>query len=171
MFQAKVIGHIGNDAEVKSNNGKEFTTFRVAHTDKWTDDQGNTKEQTTWVDCIINGKAPLLDYLKKGTCVFCEGNANLRIYSSQKDRCMKAGITINVRSIELVGAKPDSIPSVLFRADDGSQIDVTKWYYNQSLVRDESQPEYIALISRNQSKFYADRAGFIYPFVGEGSAQ
>lgn len=171
MFQCKVIGHIGNDAEFKSNNGKEFTTFRVAHTDRWTDDQGNSKEQTTWVDCIINGKSPLFEYLKKGTCVFCEGNANLRIYSSQKDRCMKAGITINVRSIELVGAKPDSVPSVLFRADDGSQIDVTKWYYNQSLVRDESQPEYIALISRNQSQFYADRAGFIYPFVGEGSAQ
>lgn len=171
MFQAKVIGHIGNDAEVKSNNGKEFTTFRVAHTDKWTDEQGNTKEQTTWVDCVINGKSAVVEYLKKGTCVFCEGNANLRIYSSAKDRCMKAGITINVRSIELVGAKPDAVPSVLYRADDGTQVVVNKFYHNADLVRGEDKQEYIALVSKNQSQFFADRQGFIYPFTAQNTEQ
>ena len=44
MLQAICIGNLGSDAEVKSSNGKEFTTFRIAHTEKWTDDAGQVHE-------------------------------------------------------------------------------------------------------------------------------
>ena len=84
---------------------------------------------------------------------------------------MKAGITINVRSIELVGAKPDAVPSVLYRADDGTQVVVNKFYHNAQLVREEDKPEYIALVSKNQSQFFADRQGFIYPFTAQNTEQ
>ena len=56
MFQSIVIGNLGADAEVKSMNGKEFTTFRVAHSQRWTDEQGQNHEQTQWIDCVMNGK-------------------------------------------------------------------------------------------------------------------
>ena len=56
MLQSTLIGHLGADAECKNANGKEFVTFRVANTDRWTDDAGQVHESTTWVDCIINGK-------------------------------------------------------------------------------------------------------------------
>lgn len=164
MFQSTVIGYLGTDAEVKTVNGKEFVSFRVAHTDKWTDESKQVHENTQWIDCVINGKSAVVEYLKKGVQVFVSGNANLRVYSSAKDRCMKAGITISVKTLELIGGKPEPVPSVLFRADDGTQVDVSKWYFAQSLVRDESQSEYIALVSRQQQQFYADRQGFVYPF-------
>ena len=164
MFQSTVIGYLGTDAEVKTVNGKEFVSFRVAHTDKWTDEAKQVHETTQWIDCVINGKSAVVDYLKKGVQVFVTGNANLRVYSSAKDRCMKAGITISVKTLELIGGKPEPVPAVLFRADDGTQVDVTKWYFAQSLVRDEKQSEYIALVSRQQQHFYADRQGFVYPF-------
>ena len=164
MFQSTVIGYLGTDAEVKTVNGKEFVSFRVAHTDKWTDEAKQVHESTQWIDCVINGKSAVVDYLKKGVQVFVTGNANLRVYSSAKDRCMKAGITISVKTLELIGGKPEPVPAVLFRADDGTQVDVTKWYFAQSLVRDEQQSEYIALVSRQQQQFYADRQGFVYPF-------
>ena len=63
----------------KVYNGKEFTTFRVSHSDKWKSEDGVTHEQTTW-DCVINGS--LSPYLKKGTQVLCQGSTSLRIYSS-----------------------------------------------------------------------------------------
>lgn len=167
MLQVTLIGHIGSDAEVKSSNGREFTTFRVAHSDRWTDDAGQVHEQTTWVDCIMNGKPNVVEWLKKGQMVFVSGSSTLRVYSSQKDRCMKAGMTINVRQVELLGGKSDEIPNVLFDANTGAQLQVQKWYNVASLVRDENQPEWYPLVSRSQERFIADRNGWVQKFVGE----
>lgn len=163
MLQSICIGYLGADAEVKSSNGKEFTTFRIAHTDKWTDEQQQTHENTIWVDCVLNGKPTVVEYLKRGTQVYITGSVSLRVYSSAKDRCMKAGMTINVRSIELLGGKTDQVPSILYRADNGTQVDVQKWFYAPSLVRDSSADEFVQLISRNNGQFVADRNGFIQP--------
>lgn len=167
MLQTTCIGHIGGDAEVKNSNGKEFTTFRIAHTDKWTDEAGQVHENTTWVDVIMNGRPGVLEWLKRGQMVFVSGSSTLRVYSSAKDRCMKAGLTINARQVELLGGRGDDVPSVLFDANTGAQVDVKKWFQAAQLVRDESQPEWVPLVSRNQSRFVADRNGWVQPFVGE----
>lgn len=164
MLQTTIIGHIGNDAECKEYNGKEFTTFRVAHSEKWTDADGTTHEQTTWVDCVMNGKPAVLPYLTKGTLVYCSGSTELRVYSSPKDKCMKAGLTIKVRTCELIGARPDPVPAILYRADGGEQVDIRKLYHAPSLVRDEKESEYIALISAGAKQFIADRQGWVYPY-------
>ena len=80
MIKLSIIGNLGADAEVKNHNGKEFVSFRVAHTDRFTQD-GQTKETTTWVSCILNGNGGnLLPYLKKGTKVFCHGDFSIRLY-------------------------------------------------------------------------------------------
>lgn len=164
MFQSIVIGNLGADAEVKNVNGKEFTSFRVAHSDRWKDENGQSHEQTQWIDCVLSGKPNVVEYLKKGATVFVSGSSNLRVYSSMKDRCMKAGITINVRSIELLGGKPDIVPSVLYRGDTGEQIDITKWFLARQLIRTQDEQEYIALLSRTQEQFVCDRDGWVVPF-------
>lgn len=163
MLQAILIGHIGADAITKNENGREFTTFRVAHSERWEDEQGNRKEQTTWVDCIMNGKPAVADYLRKGQLVFISGSLRTRVYSSAKDRCMKAGITISVRTIELLGSKPDAIPAQLISTTDGTLHNVTKWYYCADLVRDASQPEAITLTDNRGANFIVDRNGFVSP--------
>lgn len=164
MLQTTIIGYIGSDAECKNYNGKEFTSFRVAHTDKWTDADGHVHEQTTWADCVINGKPAVLPYLTKGTLVYCSGTTQLRVYSSPKDKCMKAGLTISVRSIELVGAKPDPVPAVLYRQDSGETIQISKHFFALSLIRDESKEEFVSLISGQGKQFLCDRNGNISPF-------
>ena len=55
------------------------------------------------------------------------GRTNVRVYSSEKDRCMKAGITINVDSVQLLGGSSDDVPRRLFD-EHGAQHDVSKWY-------------------------------------------
>lgn len=165
MLVTSCIGYLGSDAEAKSSNGKEFVTFRVAHSDKWVDEAGQAHEVTYWVDCIINGKSNVFPYLKKGQLVYVSGSTSLRVYPSAKDRCMKAGATINVRQIELLGGKSDDVPAVLYSAVDGVQVSVNKWFNAPSLVRDQDQPEFLPLVSRSQQQFIADRAGWIYPHV------
>lgn len=167
MLAVTCIGHLGSDAEFKQANGREFTTFRVAHSDRWTDDAGQVHENTTWVDCIMSGKPNVIEYLKKGQMIFVTGSCTLRVYSSQKDRCMKAGMQINVRQIELLGGKSDEIPSTLYDANTGAQVEVRKWFQVPSLVRDANQPEWLPLVSRTQERFIADRNGWVQKFIGE----
>lgn len=128
MLQAKVIGYLGADAETKSENGREFTTCRVAHTDRWTDPSGQTKETTQWVDVIWNGRPNVAEYLKKGVQVYIEGYAKLRCYSSAAAHGFVAGIQISPTSLELLGGSTDKIPSRLYTAE-GQQVDVAKYYH------------------------------------------
>lgn len=167
MLQAICIGHLGGDAEFKQSNGKEFSTFRLAHTDRWTDDAGQTHESTTWVDCIMNGRPNVIEYLKKGQLVYVSGSATLRVYSSPKERCMKAGLTINVRQVELLGGKNDDVPNVLYDAQTGAQVEVKKYYNVPSLVRAADAQEWMPLISRSQERYVADRNGWVQKYEGE----
>lgn len=164
MFQAIAIGYIGSPAEVKTANGNQFTTFRIAHSDRWKDDAGNVHESTQWIDVTINGKPAVFEYLQRGTLVYVTGAVSTRIYSSAKDRCMKAGVTIAARSIELLGGRQDDIPARLYDMD-GAEHQVTKYYNVATLVRDKKQPEFIPMQSRAGDKFTVDRQGWVQRFV------
>lgn len=130
MFKVSVIGNLGADAQVKESNGSKFISFRVAHTESFTDNQGNKRENTVWIDCTMsNAESKVLPYLKKGTKVFVFGNASLRTYSSAKLRMLVAGCSCNVQTVELVGGSSDDVPRQLFDAD-GAMHQVAKAYYS-----------------------------------------
>lgn len=154
MFQTTVVGNIGAAPQTQSSNGKEFTTFRIAHNDTWKDEAGNTHSNTVWVDCIMNGKPNVIQYLTPGTQVFISGDTKLRVYSSQKDRCMKAGLQISVRVLELLGVKRDDVPSRLYDSN-GVQHDVTKWYLTDA--KDTT------LMSQQGREFIVDNNGWVKP--------
>lgn len=165
MLVTSLIGHIGGDAEVKAVDGREFTTFRVANSERWTDEAGQIHESTMWVDCVMSGKPNVLPYLKRGTQVYVSGSLKTRVYSSAKDRCMKAGLTISVRSLELLGGKADPVPGQVVDVN-GTVHPVVKFYHAQSLVRGENEPEYIRLHnSRGSEEYIADRNGWITPYA------
>ena len=74
MLKAEFVGHIGSDAEIKNFNGKPFIAFNVATSERYKDAQGTTVTRTTWVSCLKPGDGAVVQYLKKGTQVFCRGN-------------------------------------------------------------------------------------------------
>lgn len=104
MMKVELIGHLGADAEVQTVNGFSFATCRVADSSRWTDKDGVVHDNTRWVDVSITQYDKLLPYLKKGTLVFVRGNLDTRVYSSEKDRCMKCGITIRSLEFQLLSA-------------------------------------------------------------------
>lgn len=128
MLQASVVGYLGADAEVKNVNGQEFTTCRVAHTDRWKDQSGQTHESTQWIDLTINGRPNVVNFLKQGTMVYAAGHVKLRCYSSEKARGFVAGLTISVVTIELLGGNSDAVPARLYDAS-GNMVDVVKYYH------------------------------------------
>lgn len=105
MIKLEIIGNLGADAEIKQYNGNKFVSFRVAHTDKWVDQQtGVISTQTTWVSCSLNGDGgALTSYLKRGTKVYVRGTPSFVTYSSPKTHKMETGINLFVREVELCG--------------------------------------------------------------------
>lgn len=138
MLQVTLIGNLGSNAEVKQADGREFVSFRVAHNESFTQQDGTKVDRVQWIDCTMNcnnGRPAVLPYLVQGTMVCVIGTMSTRVYSSEKDRCFKAGVTIHIQKIELLGGGGDNFPRRLYD-DNGVQVDVTKFYHVDSKAKE-----------------------------------
>lgn len=163
MLKVTFIGQLGADAEKKIANNGKFTTFRAAHNEVFKDDAGNEHTTTIWVDCTLNDHPAVADYLKAGTSVYVEGYPSLRVYSSPKDRCMKAGMTIRVQKIELLGGKVDAVPRQLI--DSNGVIHQVVKYFN---VQDVKKAQ---LMDKRGNVYDVDNKGWVTPIVAQPNEQ
>lgn len=155
MLTLQVIGNLGADAELRQSNGGEYVSFRVAHTEQFK--QGEQQvTRSVWVDVTLNGNGgQLLQYLRKGAKVFVSGAPTFRVYSSAKDRCMKCGVSIFARTIELCGGSSDAVPRELITLD-GMVVPVNKWFHCPI-----SETWKSVLLDKSLNKYNVDENGFI----------
>lgn len=157
MLLTTMIGNLGANAEIKAADGREFVTFRIAHNEAYTGADGTKTERSMWVDCTMsctNGRPAVLPYLVKGTAVCVVGNISTRVYSSEKDRCMKAGITIHVMKLELIGGQSDNVPSRVYDGDGAEHL-VVKFFFTDL----KGQTVY----DRSGHAYSVDKKGWITP--------
>jgi single-strand DNA-binding protein len=86
MYQNKVtlIGFLGSDAEVRTNDNRSFTTLSLATKSSYKKD-GKYISQTEWHRCVVFGKlAEFAGTLKKGAHLQVEGELRSREYDSKK---------------------------------------------------------------------------------------
>lgn len=165
MFKVELIGNLGADAEVKVSEGAKFVAFRVANTEKWTDAGGKEHSQTDWFDAILsNTESKVIPFLKAGVKVFIRGNATKRVYSSKKDRCMKAGITVHVQELELCGGAFDDVPRQLIDTETGSLVDVSKYYWCNADLKGMKKADTKVFSDRQGRLFVMDSRGFVVPY-------
>lgn len=154
MKKLIVIGNLGSDVEVRREEGREYLTFSIADTLRQEKD-GRVIERTEWISCSFNGAhEKLVPYLKKGTKVMVVGDCGTRLFSSQKDKCMKAGLNCFVRELELVGGIPDSVPSRLYDYN-GVEVPVRKYYY-------AAPNEFGMLYDRKGKGYQVTAEGWVY---------
>lgn len=164
MFKSFIIGNLGANAELHSEQGSEFVTFKVAHNERYRDREGHTRETSVWVSCILNGRADnLLPYLVKGATVAVIGDTRLKTYHSAKMHQLVAGADLFVRSIDLVGTRPDSIPARLYDTD-GIEHQVSKWYYCHTAKGRE-------LLTASGTQFMCDANGWVSPIDNGNTLQ
>lgn len=162
MFKVEAIGNLGADAEVRDANGHKFIAFRIAHSEKWEDGDGNKKERTQWIDVIIsNAESKLLPFLKQGVKVFVRGHASLRVYSSPKERMMVAGIQINALEVELCGGSNDSVPRELINPSTSEILQVQRLYWTPDFKKGMKKEDTLELIDKKGNQFMMDYHGFI----------
>ena len=101
MYQNKVtlIGFLGNDAEVRTNNDRSLTTLSVATKSSYKKD-GKYIEHTEWHRCVVFGKlGEFASTLKKGAYILVEGEIRTREYDSTKTGETESVTEIRVDSI------------------------------------------------------------------------
>lgn len=168
MLKVEVIGNLGADAEVKDYQGNKFVTFRVAHSSKFKNADGQQTESTTWVDVTMNDtESKVIPFLKAGVKVFVRGNASLRVYSSPKDRMMKAGLQVSAWEIELCGGQSEDVPRQLIDPSSGALFDVSKHYWCNKSTEGMKADEYFELVDTKGHRFMMNYGGFIVPFAEE----
>ena len=101
MYQNKVtlIGFLGNDAEVRSNDNRSLTTLSLATKSSYKKD-GKYIEHTEWHRCVAFGKlGEFASTLKKGAHIQVEGELRSRKYDSKKTNSEQTVWEIRVNSI------------------------------------------------------------------------
>lgn len=91
------MGHLGQDPRVrKFDDGNKVANFSIAVSERYTDRNGEAKENTTWVDITAFGKlADFVEaYLGKGRAVYVSGKFSPRKYTNAD------GVNVTVAEIK-----------------------------------------------------------------------
>lgn len=138
--------------------------MRVASTDRWKDANGGEHSQTAWVDVIMSsGFENVMPYLRQGQKIFALGSQTLRVYSSQKDRCMKAGETINAWRVELLGGTTDDVPRELIDPRTMCIIKTRKYYCALVDTSSWKDDDFSELVDKSGRVFRLQKGGWVWP--------
>lgn len=109
--KAILLGRLGKDPELRyTPSGKAVASFSLATSERWTGQDGQKNESTTWHNIVAWGKQAELikEYLRKGREVFIEGRIDNRTYE-KKDGSGKGYISeVVVQNFSFVGSRGDS---------------------------------------------------------------
>ena len=88
MNRVQIIGNLGKDPEIKvTNGGKTVARLSVAVNRKYTDSQGEERQQTEWVNVVAWGKLAEAagNELQKGDYIYAEGRYSTRSYEKNDE--------------------------------------------------------------------------------------
>lgn len=106
-----LIGNVGANPQINEFQGVMYATFSVATSERYTDRDGVTRENTEWHTVKANGRLGKLasDYIRKGTKLYVEGKIVSRKYTD-KTGIERVVTEIQAYAIQLLGAKESSAP-------------------------------------------------------------
>ncbi len=112
--KAILLGRLGKDPELRyTPSGKAVCNFTIATSERWSGQDGQRQESTTWHNIVAWGKQAevIKEYLSKGREVFIEGRIDNRSYD-KKDGSGKGYISeVIVQNFSFVGGRQDAAPS------------------------------------------------------------
>ncbi len=107
MYQKVVIvGHLGSDPEMRyTPSGVPVTSFSVAINRRWTDNNGEPHEKTTWfrVTAWRTLAEQCNQYLSKGRLVLVEGEVEASAWKDNEGQ-PRATLELTARSVRFLGS-------------------------------------------------------------------
>jgi single-strand DNA-binding protein len=100
--KAILVGNLGRDAEMRfTAGGTPVATVSLATTEKFTDRDGQKREDTQWHRIVIWGKTAesLQEYLTKGKQIYVEGRIQTKEWTNKEGQKVK---TTEIRADRIV---------------------------------------------------------------------
>ena len=100
--KAILVGNLGRDAEMRfTSGGTPVATVSLATTERFTDKEGQKREDTQWHRIVIWGKTAqsLHEYLTKGKQIYVEGRIQTREWEDKDKNKVK---TTEIRADRIV---------------------------------------------------------------------
>ena len=114
-----VVGHLGRDPEMRyTASGTPVTNFSVATSRRWTDQQGEQREETVWIRVACWGKLAETtnQYLNKGRLVLVEGrlqpdpeSGGPRVWTGN-DGATRASFEMTAETVRFLGGQQTAEP-------------------------------------------------------------
>lgn len=104
--KVQLIGHLGNDPEVKTVNGNSLAKISIATNETYKNAKGEKITETQWHNVIAWGKTADIigKYLKKGSEVAIEGKLINKNYTDKEG--VKRYVTeVQANEVLLLGSK------------------------------------------------------------------
>ncbi len=105
LNRCEIIGNLGKDAVVVHlQSGSIKVSLSVACSKKYTDRNGEQKEQTNWFNVVVWGKlAEAMERIapKKGSSVYVSGEINFRNYTDQ-DGVARSIAELSAETVQLL---------------------------------------------------------------------
>lgn len=102
-----LMGNLTRDVELKSiPSGQQVANLGLAINRRWRDQNGQDREEVTYVDCEAWGKTAetMAKYLAKGRPVFIEGRLKLDQWEKEGQKFSK--LRIVVEEFQFIDSKP-----------------------------------------------------------------
>ena len=106
--KAILVGNLGRDAEMRfTGGGTPVATVSLATTEKFTDRDGQKREDTQWHRIVIWGKTAesLHEYLTKGKQIYVEGRIQTKEWTD-KEGAKKQTTEIRADKVVLLSSGP-----------------------------------------------------------------
>jgi len=100
--KAILVGNLGRDAEMRfTAGGTPVATVSIATTERFTDREGQKREDTQWHRIVIWGKTAesLHEYLTKGKQIYVEGRIQTRDWTDKEGKQQR---TTEIRADRIV---------------------------------------------------------------------
>ncbi len=110
--KAILVGHLGSDPELRyTPSGTAVASFRLATNERWTGQDGQANERTTWHNIVVWGKQAEVakEYLRKGRQVYVEGRIQNRTYDDREGN-KRFVSEIVVLNMQFLGGRDEGAP-------------------------------------------------------------
>lgn len=121
-----LMGNLTRDPETRSvSSGQTVTNFSLAVSRSWKGQDGQTQEQTSFINCVAWGKPGeiIAQYVNKGNPLLVSGRLDQRSYDD-KDGNKRQAVEVVVEDFNFVsGGRSDDAPSAAPRSTQSKKSD------------------------------------------------
>ncbi|MBD3257330.1 single-stranded DNA-binding protein [candidate division GN15 bacterium] len=111
--KAILVGNLGKDPELRyTPSGRAVATFSIATNRRWTGQDGQKQEATTWHNIVAWGRQAevMKEYLRKGQQVYIEGRIDNRSYDDKEGNKRYISEVV-VENFTFIGSRSSGGPS------------------------------------------------------------